>query len=210
MAGTSRTRGRGGRKYSRPTLHNRHAKQLPPGGNGCTVDPAGSRTMKRLLLGLLLIGIAGPSHAQQYWYYCDPAHAYYPYVSTCPVPWRPVAPYSYGNPQPQQPAQVAPPVQLAPPPIEAPGPAAPQPAPENRVSSQVPIEPDAVLIDHSADTIHDINELVRLVRTDDYRCDSVSSFRPLIFSQGFQLGCNNFAYTYDIQDKGGHWIVTVE
>ena len=27
---------------------------------------------------------------QQYWYYCDAAQAYYPYVSTCPAGWRPV------------------------------------------------------------------------------------------------------------------------
>ena len=24
------------------------------------------------------------------WYYCDAAGAYYPYVSSCPQPWRPV------------------------------------------------------------------------------------------------------------------------
>jgi hypothetical protein len=28
----------------------------------------------------------------QTWYYCDTTHAYYPYVSTCPVPWRVVIP----------------------------------------------------------------------------------------------------------------------
>ncbi len=26
----------------------------------------------------------------QYWYYCDPARGYYPYVPTCPTAWRPV------------------------------------------------------------------------------------------------------------------------
>lgn len=26
----------------------------------------------------------------QYWYYCDEAKAYYPYVATCPGPWRKV------------------------------------------------------------------------------------------------------------------------
>ncbi len=26
----------------------------------------------------------------QYWYYCDSARAYYPYVQTCPDAWRPV------------------------------------------------------------------------------------------------------------------------
>ena len=54
--------------------------------------------MRRLLLGLLLIFIAHPAVAAN-WYYCDPLHAYYPYVSTCPVPWREVAP----NPNPYGP-----------------------------------------------------------------------------------------------------------
>jgi hypothetical protein len=30
--------------------------------------------------------------AQGYWYYCDPARAYYPYVRTCPTPWRAIIP----------------------------------------------------------------------------------------------------------------------
>ena len=38
--------------------------------------------MKRSFLGLFLILIAQPASAGEYWYYCDPAHAYYPYVST--------------------------------------------------------------------------------------------------------------------------------
>lgn len=29
--------------------------------------------------------------APQYWYYCDSAKGYYPYVPTCPESWRPVA-----------------------------------------------------------------------------------------------------------------------
>jgi len=27
-----------------------------------------------------------------YWYYCNEAQAYYPYVRQCPGPWQPVAP----------------------------------------------------------------------------------------------------------------------
>jgi hypothetical protein len=29
----------------------------------------------------------------QYWYYCQSAGAYYPYVTSCPEAWLPVAPY---------------------------------------------------------------------------------------------------------------------
>jgi hypothetical protein len=28
--------------------------------------------------------------------------------------------------------------------------------------------------------------------------------------RGYKLVCNRFAYSYDIEDKGGHWIVKVE
>jgi len=62
--------------------------------------------MRRLLFGLFLIVTTHPAAAQGFWY-CDPAHAYYPYVQTCPAPWREIAPYSSGQTQPRA---VAPPV----------------------------------------------------------------------------------------------------
>ena len=40
-----------------------------------------------------------PLPATQFWYYCDSAKGYYPYVPTCPEAWRPV---------PAQPPQAAP------------------------------------------------------------------------------------------------------
>jgi len=43
------------------------------------------------------------AQSPQYWYYCDPAHAYYPYVNTCSVPWREVTP----NPSVSPPTQSA-------------------------------------------------------------------------------------------------------
>jgi len=39
----------------------------------------------------------GPPPAQ-YWYYCDAAGAYYPYVSSCPEPWRTVPAVPPGAP----------------------------------------------------------------------------------------------------------------
>jgi uncharacterized protein len=54
-------------------------------------------------------GTASQSQAREQssgnWYYCDPAHAYYPYVSTCAVPWREVVPNpnAYGRSGSQQP-----------------------------------------------------------------------------------------------------------
>src|ERR1700679_274451 len=40
---------------------------------------------------------AGHAQPRQYWYFCDPAHAYYPTVQTCPIPWRWVEPQPGGS-----------------------------------------------------------------------------------------------------------------
>ncbi len=50
--------------------------------------------------------IQGPAPTQ-FWYYCDKPAGYYPYVPTCPTPWREVAPQA---PQaPPAPSGVTPP-----------------------------------------------------------------------------------------------------
>jgi len=49
-------------------------------------------------IAFLIIALqAESSFAQTNWLWCEPSRAYFPYVQTCPVPWRAVA-------QPQQPA----------------------------------------------------------------------------------------------------------
>lgn len=70
--------------------------------------------MKALAVAVLLFvgsaefGWAQGTQPPVYWYYCDSAHAYSPYVKTCPEPWRAVLPHSnpYGQGrQPPAPAQ---------------------------------------------------------------------------------------------------------
>jgi hypothetical protein len=34
-----------------------------------------------------------PATADRYWYYCDTANAYYPYVTQCPGGWKAVPPH---------------------------------------------------------------------------------------------------------------------
>ena len=40
------------------------------------------------------VGVAPAAPPTQYWYYCEPAHGYYPYVPNCPGGWeqRPAIP----------------------------------------------------------------------------------------------------------------------
>jgi hypothetical protein len=75
--------------------------------------------------------VAEPASAA-WWYYCDTAKAYYPYVATCAVPWRAV---------PAQPV-VVPPVPVPAPPPVPPSSAVPAPAPPP-VSSAPPPSPPA-------------------------------------------------------------------
>jgi TerB N-terminal domain/TerB-C domain len=85
--------------------------------------------MERLLLCAVLVGFAHSAAAQGSWYYCEPAHAYYPYVNNCPVPWREIAPYAYR--QDQQQAVPPPLARPAAPALDAPAPTVPsQPEPE--------------------------------------------------------------------------------
>ena len=48
------------------------------------------------------------------------------------------------------------------------------------------------------------------VRRFGFVCDSISSINPFIMSEGFNVYCNNHRYSYDIENRGGNWIVTVD
>jgi hypothetical protein len=88
-----------------------------------------------------------------------------------------------------------------------------QPAPQAVVNDDVPIAPievNAVISDELKGKIKLTNAAVLLVREATYKCDSVSGLRPFLFSYGLTLTCNRFRYSYSIEDRGGHWIVTVE
>jgi hypothetical protein len=50
----------------------------------------------RLALALIVLaGLYAEAPAQGLWYWCETTRAYSPYVTTCSVPWRPVAPRPY-------------------------------------------------------------------------------------------------------------------
>jgi len=99
--------------------------QLSPGASRFTLDMRASVRAGSLAFAGLLMANAAHAQSSEKWYYCDPTHAYYPYVSTCLVPWREVIPNSntYRQPGSQQtgpdatalPAQVQP--RHAPPPV---------------------------------------------------------------------------------------------
>ncbi len=72
---------------------------------------------------------------------------------------------------------------------------------------KTPREPDAIITSVSD---AQVDALAAMVRLFDYKCDSVSAARPWLMSAGFTIHCNHFRYEYEVQDKGGHWTVTVK
>ncbi|MCX7314450.1 MAG: hypothetical protein NTV56_22755 [Alphaproteobacteria bacterium] len=100
----------------------------------------------------------------------------------------------------------APPLEVQPQPVQQPP---TRPPPRQVQLPSIPIENDAVLFRSEPDDLVLIRKLAELVRANDYACDSVSAARPMLTSPGFVLSCNKFRYKYDIQDKGGRWVVTV-
>ena len=82
-------------------------------------------------------------------------------------------------------------------------------------SHQIPIEPYAAIDDGFADKEGVIGDLVALVRSNGWRCDSVSAamrelplFNPSKF--GFKLSCNKNMYEYQIRNRGGIWVACIE
>ena len=50
----------------------------------------------------------------------------------------------------------------------------------------------------------------RLIRANGYTCDNVAHMRPLMFSAGYTVYCNDYRYVYEIEDVGGNLQVTVK
>ena len=80
-------------------------------------------------------------------------------------------------------------------------------------SRSVRVEPDAIFGSNlkSLDNRQKVlEELVGKIRARGWKCDSISSARTLVFSRGFEVNCNGYAYEYVIEDKGGKWVVRLD
>ena len=52
-----------------------------------------------------------------------------------------------------------------------------------------------------------IDAAVALIIAWGYRCDSVSTMRHFFTGGGYVVICNHYAYEYEIEDRGGNWVV---
>jgi len=75
-------------------------------------------------------------------------------------------------------------------------------------AASVPIEPDAVMSNGISQEV--IDPAVAMIVMHGWRCDSVSALRPFLMSRGFTIVCNRFSYTYNFEDRGGRWEVTLD
>ena len=69
----------------------------------------------------------------------------------------------------------------------------------------IKMEQDAVLGDRITPAV--IYPVVRYIRIFGYKCDSVSALRKFFRGRGFKVSCNRYSYSYEVEDRGGKWIV---
>lgn len=48
------------------------------------------------------------------------------------------------------------------------------------------------------------------IRASGYKCDSIAGGGAMLLSHGFRLLCNGGQYSYEVEDVGGNWKVTVK
>jgi hypothetical protein len=51
--------------------------------------------------------------------------------------------------------------------------------------------------------------LVALIRLNGYQCDTLTKWRPIRFSRGYEVSCDLY-YSYEVVDKDGRWVVTAK
>ncbi|MGE0081901.1 MAG: hypothetical protein AB7U81_11445 [Thiohalomonadaceae bacterium] len=52
--------------------------------------------------------------------------------------------------------------------------------------------------------------LAQYIQAYGYSCRSISAVTPFAFSRGYSVVCNEWTYSYEVEDKGGNWVVTVD
>lgn len=54
-------------------------------------------------------------------------------------------------------------------------------------------------------------DAMNIIQAYGYTCSSIDHMSPFLLSgSGFKVTCNNYRYMYEIEDKGGRWVVTVK
>lgn len=79
-------------------------------------------------------------------------------------------------------------------------------------TNAAPLEPDALYTNdwtqsHAQDLADDASMMILRF---GYRCESISAIRLWLSGRGFTVICNDFRYEYELEDRGGNWVVSVQ
>ena len=75
------------------------------------------------------------------------------------------------------------------------------------LASDIYVEDDARL---SEDVSTELAiEFAKLIQFNGYSCNSISGVVPSAMSGNVRVVCNQWTYSYTIEDKGGNWVVSV-
>ncbi|PHM17210.1 MAG: hypothetical protein CJD30_07385 [Sulfuricurvum sp. PD_MW2] len=75
------------------------------------------------------------------------------------------------------------------------------------------VKPATSEVDAPADvTVTDAQKIAakELISANGYTCDSIDGMNRFFTSEGYHVYCNDHRYNYDIENKGGNWIVSVK
>lgn len=80
------------------------------------------------------------------------------------------------------------------------------------LANGVDIEPDAIdaLGRLFSDKIAALQAAIGMIALKGWCCDSISAATAHLLSTGFTVHCNGYRYSYDFEDRGGTWTVTLD
>ncbi len=55
-----------------------------------------------------------------------------------------------------------------------------------------------------------VEAVQKMIQLYGYKCDSVDFAQRSSWSGMIDVTCNNYRYSYDLEDKGGTWVVTLD
>ena len=78
----------------------------------------------------------------------------------------------------------------------------------NSFAQSVTIESDASI--YKSVTREQAINLAKYINAHGYSCRSVSAVTPFTIKRGWYVTCNQYNYRFEVEDRGGKYIVTVK
>ena len=79
---------------------------------------------------------------------------------------------------------------------------------DNSFAQSVTIESDAKI--HKSVTQDQAINLAKYINAHGYSCRSISAVNPFAVKRGWHVMCNGYNYHFEVEDRGGKYIVTAK